>query len=132
MLPSERTIIAVRHVYHPEAEHYLVTPAGLSFTTHGVVPFNFMPCDGRALSQAAFPELFSAIGYVYGIAPAPGMFLLPNLGDQREAICVCGHDRDVHEWSESQVILNCRSACELRCKHFRTDNLEWLLWNKNG
>ena len=42
-----------------------------------VVP-NFIPCDGRSLEQADYPELFSSLGIRYGTGSGTTTFSLPD------------------------------------------------------
>ena len=47
--------------------------------TNGNIPAGWLLCDGSSVATATYPELFTALGYVYGGAGAN--FNLPNLGD---------------------------------------------------
>lgn len=46
------------------------------------IPDDFLECDGRSLERALYPELFLAIGYIWG--GSGDYFLLPDL--QRKAL----------------------------------------------
>jgi microcystin-dependent protein len=43
------------------------------------VPSGWLHCDGTALTQLQFPDLFTAIGFNFGAEPPPGQFFLPDL-----------------------------------------------------
>jgi microcystin-dependent protein len=45
--------------------------------THSVGAQTWMLCNGQALVQAAYPQLFALLGVTYGF-PGPGLFNLPN------------------------------------------------------
>jgi microcystin-dependent protein len=47
--------------------------------TNGNIPAGWLLCDGSSVATATYPELFTALGYVYGGAGAN--FNLPNLVD---------------------------------------------------
>ena len=47
--------------------------------TNGNIPTGWLLCDGSSVATATYPDLFTAIGYVYGGAGAN--FNLPNLVD---------------------------------------------------
>ena len=47
--------------------------------TNGNIPAGWLLCDGSSIATATYPELFTALGYVYGGAGAN--FNLPNLVD---------------------------------------------------
>ena len=47
--------------------------------TNGNIPAGWLLCDGSSVATAPYPELFTALGYVYGGAGAN--FNLPNLVD---------------------------------------------------
>ena len=65
------------------------TTAPLPFpvgTTHSFVgsftlPSNFLLTDGSFVSQATYPDLFTAIGHTYGPDPGDGTFKLPTVTD---------------------------------------------------
>ena len=48
--------------------------------TNGNIPTSWLLCDGSSIATATYPDLFAAIGYVYGGAGAN--FNLPNLVDR--------------------------------------------------
>jgi microcystin-dependent protein len=57
-------------------------PPGVILPFGGVaanVPSGYLPCDGRSLSAAAYPNLYAAIGTTWG--GSGGNFNLPNLAD---------------------------------------------------
>lgn len=43
------------------------------------IPSNFMLCDGRELSKADYPQLFNAIGIIYGESVDGLSFKIPDL-----------------------------------------------------
>ena len=43
------------------------------------LPTEWIPCDGRFLSKASYPELFKAIGGTWGTDPAGDQFRVPDL-----------------------------------------------------
>jgi microcystin-dependent protein len=48
------------------------------------VPANFLPCDGYAIAQASFPDLFAAIGTIYNTGgEGYGHFRVPNYNNER-------------------------------------------------
>lgn len=47
----------------------------IPFTT---VPFGFVECDGRALDRNAYPDLFDAIGDLYGLGSVINTFKVPD------------------------------------------------------
>ena len=50
--------------------------------TAASIPAGWLLCDGSLLSQTAYPDLFSVIGYEYDlVVPPVGLFSLPNLID---------------------------------------------------
>lgn len=57
----------------------LVAPVGCIMAWAGTgVPEGWLLCDGRSLSRASYPKLFSAIGVVYG-SSSQTMFSLPDM-----------------------------------------------------
>lgn len=60
----------------------LVAPVGCIMIWAGTgVPEGWYLCDGRSLSRALYPKLFSAIGVVYG-SSSQSTFSLPNLRER--------------------------------------------------
>ena len=51
------------------------------------IPTNFLPCDGRALDPADYPDLYEAIGQQYGFVA--GEFYLPILNDPTNYLEPC-------------------------------------------
>lgn len=43
------------------------------------VPEGWLPCDGRALARADYPELFAVIGTAFGTGPEDATFQVPDL-----------------------------------------------------
>lgn len=61
--PLARTNLEV----YSKAEVDALFPAGeVCMFAMGTMPAGFIPCDGRSLSRAAYPRLFTAIGTLYG------------------------------------------------------------------
>lgn len=61
--PVARTNLDV----YSKAEVDAMFPAGeVCMFAMGTMPAGFIPCDGRSLSRAAYPRLFTAIGTLYG------------------------------------------------------------------
>lgn len=55
-------------------------PAGLvTLCAASPPPPGFVRCDGRLLNRAAFPELFAAIGVVFGAGDGATTFAVPDL-----------------------------------------------------
>lgn len=55
---------------------------GMIYTFAGAtenIPSNFMLCDGRELSKADYPQLFNAIGTIYGESADTLSFKIPDL-----------------------------------------------------
>ena len=50
--------------------------------TGATIPANWMLADGRALSRASYPQLFTAIGTTYGAGDGSTTFALPDLRDR--------------------------------------------------
>jgi microcystin-dependent protein len=48
----------------------------------GTIPVGWLLCDGRAVSQADYPELAAALGTSWGPADAGGSFTLPDFRGQ--------------------------------------------------
>lgn len=44
-----------------------------------IVPSGWLLCDGRAISRTAYPDLYAAIGTIYGAGDLSTTFNLPNL-----------------------------------------------------
>lgn len=44
---------------------------------------DWLPCDGRALRIADYPELFDRLKYAYGAGNVSGTFRIPDLGPLR-------------------------------------------------
>ena len=57
----------------------VVTSGMVSAWAGGAAPTGWLLCDGSSVATATYPDLFTAIGYVYGGAGAN--FNLPNLVD---------------------------------------------------
>ena len=58
-----------------------INPAGTVITFAGATaPGGFLECDGRIVSAIAYPDLFAAIGYLYG--GSGDDFNLPDLNNQ--------------------------------------------------
>ena len=56
------------------------SPTGaVQFFAQATAPDGWLVCDGRAVSRAAYPELFDAIGETYGAGNGANTFNLPNL-----------------------------------------------------
>ena len=56
---------------YSKAEVDALFPAGeVCMFAMGTMPTGFIPCDGRSLSRAAYPRLFTAIGTLYGSVDA--------------------------------------------------------------
>jgi microcystin-dependent protein len=64
----------------------LIVPAGTIFPFAGGVapeaPTGFLPCDGRAVSRAAYAALFGAIGTTWGSGDGAATFNVPDLTDR--------------------------------------------------
>lgn len=69
-VPNKATARTNLEVYS-KAEVDAMFPAGevCMFAT-GVMPSGFIPCDGRSLSRAAYPRLFTVLGTLYGAVDA--------------------------------------------------------------
>ena len=55
----------------------------IPFASNGALPSGFLLCDGSAVSREMYPDLFSAIGTLYGEGDGETTFNLPNLIDGR-------------------------------------------------
>ena len=63
---------------YSKAETDAIIPAGAVMPfAMATAPTGWIPCDGRTLSRAAYPRLFSAIGTLYG-APDASSFRVPD------------------------------------------------------
>lgn len=67
-------------IKHPDGtEEYVgVPPGSLSYTSVGSIPNGWLLADGSAISRAAFPDLFIAIGIAYGSGDGTTTFNLPD------------------------------------------------------
>ena len=58
-------------------------PIGSGLIHYGsTAPQHYLVCDGAALSRTAYPELFTAIGTIYGEGDGSTTFNLPNMLDR--------------------------------------------------
>lgn len=58
----------------------VAAPVGsILWQAHSELPSGYLPCDGSAYSEAAYPALFAKIGYLYG-NPGGGFFNVPDYG----------------------------------------------------
>lgn len=58
-------------------------PAGMvMYFANSTVPQGWLKCNGAAISRTNYPELFSAIGTVYGVGDGSTTFNLPDLRGQ--------------------------------------------------
>lgn len=58
-------------------------PAGMiMYFANSTVPQGWFQCDGAAISRTSYPELFTAIGTVYGTGDGSTTFNLPDLRGQ--------------------------------------------------
>jgi microcystin-dependent protein len=59
------------------------TPVGSGLLHFGsTAPQHYLVCDGSAISRTAYPELFTAIGTIYGEGDGSTTFNLPNMLDR--------------------------------------------------
>ena len=58
-------------------------PVGSGLIHYGsTAPQHYLVCDGSAISRVAYPELFTAIGTIYGEGDGSTTFNLPNMLDR--------------------------------------------------
>lgn len=50
----------------------------LAYSSNGDIPSGYLLCDGSAVSRTMFPDLFSAIGTIYGSGDGSTTFNLPD------------------------------------------------------
>jgi hypothetical protein len=56
----------------------VTTPAGtVDFFANATPPIGYLECNGQTVSSTIYPELFTAIGYMYG--GSAGLFAIPDL-----------------------------------------------------
>lgn len=66
---------ALQKIYTP--------PAGEIMLFAGdTVPDGWLPCNGAVVSRSAYPELFEAIGTIYGTGDGSTTFALPDTADR--------------------------------------------------
>lgn len=58
----------------------VTTPAGtFNYFCNVTAPIGYLECNGQAVNRTAYPELFNAIGTLYGIGDGTTTFNLPDL-----------------------------------------------------
>lgn len=58
----------------------IAIPVGtVLWSANPAVPSGYLPCNGAAVGRATYPELFAAIGTIYGTGDGSTTFNLPNL-----------------------------------------------------